>query len=169
MNYFKIIVAQSKVFFIVFITTISIFFSGCSNNENNQVLKNENKEKLFTLLSSNQTGINFTNKIPETPSMNIIVYPSLYSGAGISIGDINNDDLPDIYFTKNFGNNKLFINKGNLQFEELGMQAGVEGSWGWSTGCSMIDINADGYLDIYVSRAGDVDEKKRRNERAFFY
>ena len=164
MNYFKIIVAQSKVFFIVFITTISIFFSGCSNNENNQVLKNENKEKLFTLLSSDQTGINFTNKIPETPSMNIIVYPSLYSGAGISIGDINNDDLPDIYFTKNFGNNKLFINKGNLQFEELGMQAGVEGSWGWSTGCSMIDINADGYLDIYVSRAGDVDEKKRRNE-----
>ena len=120
MNYFKIIVAQSKVFFIVFITTISIFFSGCSNNENNQVLKNENKEKLFTLLSSDQTGINFTNKIPETPSMNIIVYPSLFSGAGISIGDINNDDLPDIYFTKNFGNNKLFINKGNLQFEEIG-------------------------------------------------
>ena len=100
MNYFKIIVTQSKGFLIVFITTISMFFSSCSNNENNQALNNDNQKSLFTLLSSDQTGINFINKIPETPSMNIIVYPSLFSGAGISIGDINNDNLPDIYFTK---------------------------------------------------------------------
>ena len=67
MNYFKIILTQSKGFLIVFITTISIFFSSCSNNENNQELNNDSKKALFTLLSSNQTGINFINKIPETP------------------------------------------------------------------------------------------------------
>jgi hypothetical protein len=118
---------------------------------------------VFSSLQPELSGVTFVNKIPETPEMNILSYQYLHNGAGVSLGDINNDGLVDIFFTANYGPNHLYLNKGNLQFEEIGRDAGVGGKIGWTTGCTMVDINNDGYLDIYVSRSGDVTPNKRKN------
>jgi hypothetical protein len=118
---------------------------------------------LFSSLEPDLSGVTFINKVPETPEMNILTYQYLHNGAGVSLGDINNDGLTDIFFTANYGPNHLYLNKGNLKFEEIGRTAGVGGKIGWTTGCTMVDINNDGYLDIYVSRSGDVISNKRKN------
>ncbi|WP_051957512.1 VCBS repeat-containing protein [Altibacter lentus] len=110
-----------------------------------------------------QSGVTFVNTVPETPEMNILTYQYLHNGAGVAIGDINNDGLPDIFFTANYGPNFLYLNKGDLKFEEIGKSAGVGGKVGWSTGCTMVDINNDGFLDIYVSRSGNLGPEQRRN------
>ncbi len=148
------------IFLLIFFTSISLFQS-CSENVEE---KKDYNGPLFTLLSKEQSKINFINEVPENPRMNIIVYPSIYAGAGVSVGDINNDGLPDIFFTKNFGDNQLYLNKGNLVFEEIGKQAGVIGKYGWATGSTMVDINGDGLLDIYLSKSGDVQPERRKNE-----
>lgn len=120
---------------------------------------------LFTSLPQEVTGVDYVNVLPKpTPSVNYFSYPNVYNGGGVSLGDINNDGLTDIYFTSNFGHNKLYLNKGNLSFVEMSKAAGVEGAWGWTTGTSMVDINNDGFLDIYVCRSGNVPADKRRNE-----
>ena len=119
---------------------------------------------LFSLLTKEHTKVNFINEVPENPRMNIVVYPSIYAGAGVSVGDINNDGLADIFFTKNFGDNHLYLNKGNLVFEEIGKKAGVVGKYGWAVGSTMVDINGDGFLDIYLSKSGDVQPERRTNE-----
>ena len=95
--------------------------------------------------------------------MNILTYQYLHNGAGVSIGDINNDGLSDIFFTANFGPNHLYLNKGDMTFEEIGRDAGIGGKRGWSTGSTMVDINNDGLLDIYVSRSGKFIEARREN------
>jgi len=118
---------------------------------------------LFSSLQPDFSGVTFINKIPETPEMNILTYQYLHNGAGVSLGDINNDGLTDIFFTANYGPNHLYLNKGNLKFEEIGRTAGIGGKIGWTTGCAMVDINNDGYLDIYVSRSGNVTPNKRKN------
>jgi hypothetical protein len=107
---------------------------------------------MFTALPSSQTNINFVNNPLEKKTFNILYYLYYYNGGGVSIGDINNDGLPDIYFTANSkGNNKLYLNKGNFQFEDITEKAGVKGISDWCTGATMADVNADGFLDIYVS------------------
>jgi hypothetical protein len=161
MTYYIVSVFYNRITYLSFIIISLFLFISCSENRET---KNNYEGPLFTLLNPDNSGVSFINKIPETASMNIIVYPSIYAGAGVSVGDINNDNLPDIFFTANFGNNRLYLNKGNLQFEEIGSKSGVIGAWGWSTGCSMVDINNDGFLDIYISRAGDVEQEKRKNE-----
>jgi hypothetical protein len=108
------------------------------------------KMALFTRLSPAETGISFVNKNLDTDTLNILDYLYFYNGAGVSVGDINNDGLPDIYFTSNTGGNKLYLNKGNFRFEDITRQAGVKGLTGWTTGVTMADINGDGYMDIYV-------------------
>lgn len=113
------------------------------------------EEKLFTLLSSDQTGISFRNDLVSTAEMNILEYLYFYNGGGVATGDINNDGLVDIYFTSNQGENKLYLNKGNLEFEDITVEAGVTGNGGWSTGVTMADVNGDGWLDIYVCQVGD--------------
>ena len=145
---------------IFFVITLFLII-GCSEDT---VEKNNYNGPLFTLLSKEKSKVIFINDIPESPQMNIIVYPSLYSGAVVPVWDINNDGLPDLFFTKNFGDNHLYVNKGNLVFEEIGKEAGVVGNWGWATGSSMVDINGDGYLDIYLSKSGDIQTKHRKNE-----
>jgi len=106
---------------------------------------------LFTLLPSSQTGIHFINHINDNDAPGILDYLYYYNGGGVAIGDINNDGLPDIFFTSNQkGGNKLYLNKGNYQFEDITAKAGVAGTADWSTGVTMADVNNDGYLDIYV-------------------
>ena len=161
MPYHIVSFLKKRITHLSFIIISLLLFISCSENRET---KNDFEGPLFTLLNPDITGVNFINKLPESASMNIIVYPSFYSGAGVSVGDINNDSLPDIFFTANFGNNRLYLNKGNLQFEEISVSSGVIGSWGWSTGTSMVDINNDGFLDIYICRSGDVEEEKRKNE-----
>jgi len=106
--------------------------------------------ELFKNPSSESTGIDFVNTITETDDLNILDYLYFYNGGGVAIGDINNDNLPDIFFSGNQVKNKLYLNKGNLQFEDITEKAGVLGNSTWNTGSVMGDINGDGLLDIYV-------------------
>jgi len=108
------------------------------------------KETLFTKLSANATGIDFENKNVDSDTLNILDYLYYYNGAGVAVGDINNDGLPDIYFAANQGGNKLYLNKGNFKFEDITDKAGVKGDADWTTGVTMADVNSDGLLDIYV-------------------
>jgi hypothetical protein len=105
---------------------------------------------LFRLLPSSQTGVRFANTITESDSLNILNQANIYNGGGVGIGDFNNDGLPDIYFAGNMVSNRLYINKGALKFEDVTTAAGVDGAGRWCTGVSVIDINNDGLLDIYV-------------------
>src|SRR5581483_3869770 len=106
---------------------------------------------LFELLDSAKTGINFNNKLSDEDYPGILNYLYFYNGGGVAIGDINNDGLPDIFFTSNKkGGNKLYLNKGNYQFEDITQKAGVGGTADWCTGVTMADVNNDGYMDIYV-------------------
>src|SRR5688500_5280415 len=113
---------------------------------------------------SEASGINFANNITETESQNIFTYDYIYNGAGVAVGDINNDGLPDIFFTANQLPDKLYLNKGDLKFEDVTEAAHVAGKPGWKTGVSMADVNGDGKLDIYVCYSGNGDVESRSNE-----
>lgn len=115
--------------------------------------KNES-EKRFTSLPSSQTGISFVNENLETEQNNVFLYEYYYNGGGVAAGDINNDGLVDLYFTSNTGDNKLYLNKGNLRFEDISASSNTRAASGWKTGATMVDINSDGLLDICVSRSG---------------
>ncbi len=122
------------------------------------------KETLFQLLNPEQTGIDFTNKLTSTSEVNILEYLYFYNGGGVAAGDINNDGLVDLYFTGNQVSNKLYLNKGNFQFQDITYSAGVSGDGGWSTGVTMADVNGDGLLDIYVCQVGDYGSIKGQNK-----
>jgi len=108
-------------------------------------------DNVFTKLSPSETNIHFENKLEKRDLFGILYYLYYYNGGGVAIGDINNDGLPDIYFTANsYGHNKLYINKGNFQFEDITDRAGVAGTADWCSGVTMADVNGDGLLDIYV-------------------
>ncbi len=132
--------------------------------------KNEVKEKeqgvqdigLFRKVPSTQSNINFNNQIEENERYNMVDFFYVYNGAGVAIGDINNDNLPDIYFTGNMVPDRLYINKGGLVFEDVSKSSGIDIP-GWSTGVTMVDINHDGLLDIYVCRSGNVSPEERKN------
>ena len=125
-----------------------------------------NKPKTqFISLASSDTHINFANNLEKKNKFSILYYLYYYNGGGVSIGDINNDGLPDIYFTANSkGNNKLYLNKGNFQFEDITDKAGVKGISDWCTGSTMADVNGDGFLDIYVSTVSNKYGLKGHNE-----
>ncbi len=137
-----------------------LLFSGCNQVEvkNTTVLS----EPLFALLPSTYTQVEFNNHLTEGLNTNVMMYEYFYNGGGVSIGDVNGDALEDIYFTGNMTSNKLYLNKGNMQFEDITESAGVTGREGpWKTGTAMADINGDGLLDIYVSYSGKINGKKR--------
>ncbi len=108
----------------------------------------------FDQVSAHASGVTFNNQITETPELNYFIYPYLYLGGGVAAGDFNNDGLTDLFFTGNMVANHLYLNRGNWQFEEIGQQAGVSGDSRWYTGVTLVDINQDGWLDIYVSVSG---------------
>src|SRR4029079_17588154 len=104
-------------------------------------------------LASSYTGVHFINKVEEDDKYNVLSYMNIYTGAGVAAGDVNNDGLVDLVFSGNQNTCRLYINKGNLQFEDVTEKAGLTTDR-WCTGVSMVDINQDGYLDIYINVAG---------------
>tara|TARA_R110002049_G_scaffold61453_5_gene163713 strand:+ start:12767 stop:16057 length:3291 start_codon:yes stop_codon:yes gene_type:complete len=122
--------------------------------------KQEQAKKQFSLLQSDITGISFSNDIQETDSLNYFTYPYMYMGGGVAAGDINNDGLVDLFFTANMKSNKLYLNKGDFKFEDITDKANITGDDRWYTGATMVDINSDGFLDIYVSVSGKEGNKK---------
>src|SRR3982750_4874113 len=118
---------------------------------------------LFKKLAADDTGITFNNAIKENDSLNTLDLEFLYNGGGVAVGDFNNDGLPDLYFTASLISNKLYLNKGNLKFEDVTNKAGVTGEEEWSNAASIIDINNDGYEDIYVCTTIRKDPNQRRN------
>ena len=113
------------------------------------------------------TGIVFTNTVTDDKDNNIFKYRNFYNGAGVGIGDINNDGLADVFFTANQGSNKLFLNKGDFKFEDISTKAGFVNKKQWSTGVTMVDINNDGWLDIYVCNAGNMMDPSLRKNQLF--
>ena len=142
---------------------LMVVFYSCSTDKNNNLSTNDT-ETLFTLLDAKETGIDFFNKVKNQKNFNIFKYRNFYNGGGVAIGDINNDGLADIYLTGNMVANKLYLNKGNLTFEDISVSAGIEGNKPWSTGVVMVDINQDGLLDIYVSNAGNLKGNNHDND-----
>jgi hypothetical protein len=125
----------------------------------------QKRDVVFEELSSSKTHVNFENKLEKKEAFGILYYLYYYNGGGVSVGDINNDGLPDIYFTANSkGHNKLYLNKGNFEFEDITEKAGVAGTADWCTGSTMADINGDGLLDIYVSSVNNAYGLKGHNE-----
>ncbi len=121
-------------------------------------------QKLFEQLTEEKTGINFINSLEYTESLNPYTFKNFYNGGGVALGDINNDGLTDIFFSGNMVSNRLYLNKGNLEFEDISAQANLISENVWSTGVSMVDINADGLFDIYVCKSGPPEGEKRYNE-----
>ncbi|WP_232793560.1 VCBS repeat-containing protein [Siphonobacter sp. SORGH_AS_0500] len=122
------------------------------------------EKPLFETLDSTQTGITFQNSVLDDDSLNIVEYLYFYNGGGVAAGDINKDGLTDVYFVSNRGKNKLYLNKGNWKFEDITEQAGVGGFADWQTGVSMVDVNGDGWLDIYVCAVGNYRGLEGSNE-----
>ena len=135
----------------VSLTTVlfACLFFACSHARNES-----QRDTLFQLLPSSETGIDFNNRVENTDEFNIFKFRNFYNGGGVAIGDLNNDGKPDIFFTSNEHENKLYINKGNWQFEDVTAKAGLASAHHWHTGVTLVDINGDGWLDIYVCNSG---------------
>ncbi len=118
---------------------------------------------VFELLPSSATGIDFTNPIIESDQLNILAYEYLYNGGGVAVGDINNDGLADLYFSGNMVPNKLYLNLGDFKFRDITAAAGADGGQGFKSGVTMVDINGDGWLDIYVCKTALSDPQYRHN------
>lgn len=131
---------------------------GCSQSPESRISNSR-----FTDVTSS-SGVTFRNDISITPQLNPYTYRNFYNGAGVAIGDINNDGLQDIYFAANQSGNRLYLNRGNLKFDDITESAGVSCGSVWSTGVTFADINSDGYLDIYVCKSGDPAASRRNNE-----
>ncbi|MCP4975315.1 MAG: VCBS repeat-containing protein, partial [Maribacter sp.] len=133
----------------LFLILIIVIFFSCTDK-----IEKDTSNKIFNKLESSETGISFTNSLVENDSLNYFTYGYIYMGGGVSAGDINNDGLIDLYFTGNMVPNKLYLNKGNLQFEDITEKAGIPGDSRWYTGVTMADVNNDGLLDIYCAVGG---------------
>ena len=131
----------------------------CACNNNKPI-----NDALFTRISSHHTGITFINSLSYDESFNVYLYKSFYNGAGVGIGDVNNDDLPDVFFAGNQVDNALYLNRGDFRFLDCSETAGISSRGSWCTGVSMVDINADGWLDIYITKSGPPNSSNRRNQ-----
>jgi len=133
-----------------------VFFTTCTSSSD--------EVQIFLPLSAERSGVDFTNSLEYSEQLNPYTFKNFYNGGGVAIGDINNDGLADIFFSGNMVSNRLYLNKGGLKFEDITVSSNLESTDVWSTGVSMIDINADGFLDIYVCKSGPPGGDKRHNE-----
>src|ERR1700709_2653787 len=124
--------------------------------------KNKQPPSLFQLMDS--TGIDFNNKVVDQKLENSFLFRNFYNGGGVAIGDINNDGKPDVFMTSNMGDNKMYLNKGNFKFDDITAKGGFKQDSMWSTGVVFVDINNDGWLDIYVCNSGHMSNGNRRNK-----
>ena len=129
--------------------------------------KSNSNVKLFTQMPAEETGVTFENRIIENDEINYFQYQYLYNGGGVAIGDFNNDGLSDLYFSINFGLNRLYLNEGNWKFRDVTQLAGINTGMNWSTGVTLVDINNDGWLDIYQSCSGWFDDPAVRRNQLF--
>ena len=143
-----------------------VFMMSCNQKPENHEKKDKFNSR-FTLLANEKTNINFKNNVKENADFNVLNYYYAYNGGGVSIGDVNNDGLDDIYFTSNQESNKLYLNKGDFKFEDVTSKAGVEDAKGWTTGVTMIDINNDGWMDIYVCKSASLKNNVLRKNKLY--
>ena len=143
---------------IIKFSIFAFLFIGFSCTKNRQAA-------LFTL--EKKSGINFANTVVNTKDFNIFNYRNFYNGAGAAIGDINNDGLADVIMASNQGANKLYLNKGNFNFDDITEKAGIGENGKWNTGVVLADINNDGWLDIYICNAG-IDKWEKNEGNALF-
>ena len=138
---------------------ISLVIVCCNSNDSYKVLINVGSKPAtnltqFSLVSNEETKINFQNMVVETPEMSFLNFGNIYNGSGVATADFNNDGLVDIFLVANQNRNELYINKGNFEFDNVTEGSGLEDAYGWSTGVSVVDINNDGWLDIYICKSG---------------
>lgn len=139
------------------------FLLGCQEN-NNKEPQPESDQKLFSILSPAQSGVHFTNPIVEREDENYLLIGHIYQGAGVAVGDVNNDGLQDVFFCGNQVGDRLYLNQGGMKFKDISLSAGIVDDGTWSMGVTMADVNSDGLLDIYVSKHFHREDEKRRNK-----
>ncbi|CAH0994670.1 hypothetical protein EMA8858_00782 [Emticicia aquatica] len=139
------------------LSVILFLLIGCKNNS----------DTIFEKLDADDTNIHFINKIEETETDNVLSYEYFYNGGGVAAADFNNDGLTDLYFTANQGEDKLYINKGNLAFEDVTEKSGIKWNGEWKTGVTIVDINNDGWQDIFVSVSANIDNENLRHNKLY--
>ncbi|MEO6584084.1 MAG: VCBS repeat-containing protein, partial [Ferruginibacter sp.] len=147
----------TKYIILIIAILSGIGFNSCSS-------KKKSGHPLFEALDSNRTGLNFSNTLTYTPEFNLFNYIYFYNGSGVGAGDFNNDGLIDLFFGSNQHENKIYLNTGKLQFKDVTKEASIPQDGGWSTGISVVDINSDGLLDIYVCRVGNYEVLHSKNQ-----
>ncbi len=158
----------SKHFFLLCILFTALLILSCQEEsvKPEGVIKNAKSNIQLQKLTPQETGINFSNRIKENSKLHAFIWNFIYQGAGVAIGDINNDNLPDIYFSGNMVSDKLYLNKGNFKFEDISLSSGIQDKL-WSTGVTMVDVNSDGLLDIYVCKNFFLLQKGVRTNKLF--
>ncbi len=148
---------KKRDFLLIGLLSIILIIQACNFS------KKERPESLLELLSPDDTGIRFRNDLVEDLKNNIFTYTNFYNGGGVAVGDINNDGLVDVYLSANRNTGKLYLNKGSFKFKDITQGSGLDTLSGWKTGVTMVDINQDGLLDIYICRSGRTRPKLRGN------
>lgn len=149
-----------KKYWLAYILTGWLVLAAC----NTTTADDPSAQPMFELLESSKTGLNFNNRLTPTDSFNMFKYMYFYNGAGVGAGDFNNDGKIDLFFASNQGANKIYLNDGGLHFKDVTAAAGIPSDGGWSTGVSVIDINNDGLLDLYICRVGNFESLHAKNQ-----
>ncbi|MBC6995041.1 VCBS repeat-containing protein [Neolewinella lacunae] len=152
------------VFGPTFLTGFILLLGACSGGGSQSGEYEAPADALFTTLTATESGLDFVNSVEDGEEFNVLSYRNFYNGGGVAIGDVNGDGRDDLYFTANQGPNRLYLNQGDLKFTELKDAGGAAGAMSWSTGATIVDVNADGLMDIYVCNSGDPGGGKRSNE-----
>ncbi len=151
---------------------VCVLLVGCNKHNGYTVLnhvvdKQPSNATQFSLIPDGQSSIHFNNKVEETQDLNFLNFSNIYNGGGVATADFNNDGLVDVFFVANQLSNKLYLNKGDFEFEDVTPGSGLEDAEGWSTGVSVVDINNDGWLDLYVCKSGEIENNTLRENKLY--